>query len=179
MLSKCTMGAMASKKASALSSVSARMASAKLGEVSGPVAMMTDPQSAGGRPAISPRSILISGWASMRAVTAALNGSRSMASAPPAGTAWASAMAMIRPRACRISQCRRPTAFCSSSSERKELEQTSSARPSVRCAKVATCGRISWRMTGTPASAACQAASDPARPPPMTWMGSMLDMGPI
>ncbi len=31
-------------------------------------------------------------------------------------------------------------AFCSSSSERKELEQTSSARPSVRCAKVTTCG---------------------------------------
>ena len=31
--------------------------------------------------------------------------------------------------------------------------------------------RISCRMTGTPASATCQAASEPARPPPMTWMG--------
>ena len=28
-------------------------------------------------------------------------------------------------------------------------------------------GRISCRMTGTPASAACHAASEPARPPPM------------
>ena len=31
----------------------------------------------------------------------------------------------------RISSCKRPTAFCVASSERKELEQTSSARPSV------------------------------------------------
>ena len=31
--------------------------------------------------------------------------------------------------------------------------------------------RISCRMTGTPAWAICQAASDPARPPPMTWTG--------
>jgi hypothetical protein len=42
-----------------------------------------------------------------------------------------------------------------------------------RWAKVAVRGRISCRTTGTPISAACQAASLPARPPPMTWMGSM------
>ena len=36
------------------------------GEVSGPVATITLPQSAGGRPAISPRSISISGWLSQR-----------------------------------------------------------------------------------------------------------------
>ena len=53
MLSAWMMGAMASKKASALSSVRSRMASASAGEVSGPVAMMTLDQSAGGRPAIS------------------------------------------------------------------------------------------------------------------------------
>ena len=37
---------------------------------------------------------------------------------------------MTSPPAARISQCSRPTAFCSSSSDRKELEQTSSASPS-------------------------------------------------
>ncbi len=31
------------------------------------------------------------------------------------------------------------------------------------------CGRISCRTTGTPAWAICQAASEPARPPPTTW----------
>ena len=30
-----------------------------------------------------------------------------------------------------------------------------------------TSGRISWMTTSTPASAACQAASEPASPPPM------------
>jgi len=74
---------------------------------------------------------------------------------------------MISPPAARISQCRRPTALASSSSERKELEQTISASMPVRWAKVATFGRISCSTTGTPISAACQAASDPAMPPPM------------
>ena len=73
----------------------------------------------------------------------------------------------------RISACSKPTALNSQSSDRKELEQTSSARPSVWWASVLTPGtpRISCRMTGTPAWAICQAASEPARPPPMTWMG--------
>ena len=53
MESACTIGAMASKNASAFSSVSSRMASASGAEVRGPVATMTLPQSAGGRPAIS------------------------------------------------------------------------------------------------------------------------------
>ena len=38
---------------------------------------------------------------------------------------------MISPPAARISQCSRPTAFCSSSSERKELEQTISRQMPV------------------------------------------------
>ncbi len=54
----------------------------------------------------------------------------------------------------------------SASSERKELEQTSSARPSVLCASVPRTPRISCRTTGTPGWAICQAASEPARPPP-------------
>jgi hypothetical protein len=32
-------------------------------------------------------------------------------------------------------------------------------------------GRISCSTTGTPLRASCQAASDPARPPPTTWTG--------
>ena len=51
----------------------------------------------------------------------------------------------------------------------EEFEHTSSASTGlVRWAAVAVMGRISCSTTGTPASAACQAASDPASPPPMT-----------
>ena len=53
MESRCTIGAMASKNASASSSVSSRIASASGAEVRGPVATMTLRQSAGGRPPIS------------------------------------------------------------------------------------------------------------------------------
>ena len=52
---------MASKKASSVSPVSCWMAAASAGEVSGPVAMMTLSQSAGGRPATSPRAMVMSG----------------------------------------------------------------------------------------------------------------------
>ena len=60
---------------------------------------MTLVQSAGGRPATSERSMVTRGWASRRAVISAEKGSRSMASALPAGTAWRSALAMTRPPA--------------------------------------------------------------------------------
>ena len=69
-----------------VSPVSPRTASASAGEVRGPVATMTLSHSAGGRPAISPRSMVTRGWASSAAVTAAEKPSRSTASAPPAGT---------------------------------------------------------------------------------------------
>ena len=85
-VSKWTIGAIASKKASASAPVAAAIASASDGEVSGPVAMIAWSQSSGGRPATSSRAIVISGCASMRAVTACENPSRSTASAPPAGT---------------------------------------------------------------------------------------------
>ena len=55
MLSAWTMGAMASKKLRDSSPVAFRMASARAGEVRGPVATMTLSQSSGGRPAISSR----------------------------------------------------------------------------------------------------------------------------
>src|SRR4029453_17556424 len=106
-------------------------------------------------------------------VTAAEKPSRSTASAPPAGTWLASAQRMISEPSRRISACSRPTALLAASSERNELEQTSSARPSVRCASVIRCGRISCRTTRTPPLATCQAASEPARPPPTTWTVSV------
>ena len=59
-------------------------------------------------------------------------------------------------------------ALVSQSSERNELEQTSSANASVLWASVIRSGRISWITAETPAAAICQAASEPARPPPMT-----------
>ena len=123
-------------------------------------------QSSGGRPFSSSRRISISGSASIAAVTLAAKTSRSTASASPAGTCAASAARITREPAARISQCSRPTALASESSERKEFEQTSSARLSVWWAAVPETGRISCRITGSPALAHCQAASEPARPPP-------------
>src|SRR5579863_2480085 len=78
---------------------------------------------------------------------------------------------MISDPIARISRWITPTALVSASSDRKELEQSSSARRPVRCASVRRSGRISWRTTVAPAWAICQAASEPARPPPITWMG--------
>src|SRR5689334_20253478 len=86
---------------------------------------------------------------------------------------------MISEPSLRISACSRPTALLAASSERKELEQTSSAQPSVRCASVIRCGRISCSTTGMPALAICQAASEPARPAPTTWTGPECDLGVV
>src|SRR5207247_1297147 len=112
--------------------------------------------------------------ASSRAVTAAAKPSRSTASAPPAGSLWASAAARISEPQRRISSCSSPTALFIASSERKELEQTSSASRSVACASVARSGRISCSTAVTPARASCQAASLPASPPPTTCTGRSL-----
>ena len=170
------MGAMASKKAREAVPVSARIASASGAAVRGPVAMTTLPQSSGGRVSTTPRSMVISGSARIVVSTAALNASRSTASAPPAGTRLASPDDRISEPQRRISSCSRPTALFSMSSERNELEQTSSARPSVWWASVMRTGRISCRITGTPARAICHAASLPANPPPMTWMGLVMGL---
>src|ERR1700712_5550232 len=171
MESLCTIGAMASKNASASSPESSRIASASGAEVRGPVATMTLLQSDGGRPPISPRLISISGGPCRALVTAAEKPSRSTARAPPAGTWLASAARMISEPKRRISACSSPTALLAASSERNELEHTSSARPSVRCASVMRSGRISCSTTGMPAPATCQAASEPARPAPTICTG--------
>src|ERR1700738_3338770 len=86
---------------------------------------------------------------------------------------------MITEPSRRISACSKPTALLAASSERNELEQTSSARPSVRCASVIRPGRISCRTTRTPALATCQAASEPARPAPTICTDSDGDLMPV
>ena len=72
----------------------------------------------------------------------------------------------------RISAFSSPTAF-ESSSLRRELEQTSSAKYSEEWAGVIFSGFISHRRTGIPRLASCQAHSLPARPAPKTVTGSM------
>src|SRR6202035_3627045 len=86
---------------------------------------------------------------------------------------------MISEPSLRISACSSPTALLAASSERNELEQTSSARPSVRWASDIRCGRISCRTTGIPDLATCQAASEPARPAPTIWTDSEEDLLPV
>ena len=166
--SRCTIGAMASKKASASSAGEAADAigERRRGEGAGGD---DDAVPVGRRQPRSPRAqISISGCASSAAVTAAAKPSRSTASAPPAGTWWASPQRMISEPSRRISSCSRPTALVSRSSERNEFEQTSSA---------SACGLVRGGRARRAASRAapparrgcaiCQAASQPARPPPM------------
>src|ERR1700690_1030957 len=86
---------------------------------------------------------------------------------------------MISEPSRRISACSSPTALLAASSERNELEQTRSARPSVRCASVILAGRISCSTTRTPALATCQAASEPARPAPTICTASEVDLVPV
>src|SRR6266851_5956480 len=86
---------------------------------------------------------------------------------------------MISEPSRRISACSSPTALLAASSERNELEHTSSARPSVRWASVIRLGRISCRATRTPDLATCQAASEPARPAPTICTGSEVDLVPV
>ena len=117
----------------------------------------------------SSRTTVISGCPAMASVIACEKRSRSTASAAPAGTRCASAARMTSEPSRRISSFSSPTAL-SSLSPRNELEQTSSARPSVLWTAVGRTGRISWRTTRTPRDAACQAASEPASPPPMMWI---------
>src|SRR5207237_738350 len=76
-----TMGAIASKKASALASSRRAIAPASASEVSGPVATMPGDSS----PVTSPRTTAIAGWLVTRSCTAWENATRSTASAAPPG----------------------------------------------------------------------------------------------
>ena len=126
--------------------------------------MITSPS---GISVTSPGTTVILGWFLILSVTIWANPWRSTARAPPASTRVASAQVRIRLSRRRISSFRRPTAF-SSWSLRRELEQHSSAKLSVKWAGVFFSGFISRRVTWTPRWASCQAHSLPARPAPMT-----------
>ena len=157
-------GAIASKKDRLSMPRRAWIDSESASEVRGPVATIAG---AGGRSVISWRTILMPGSASRCAVTASANRWRSTASALPAGTLNSSATWRRRHPRIRISALRRPCGV-SWISDLKELVQTISARRSVLCAGVGRTGRISYRSTWCPRRANCQAASDPASPPPTT-----------
>src|SRR5947207_1647352 len=83
------MGAIASKKASALASSRRAIAPASASEVSGPVATMPGDSS----PVTSPRTTAIAGWLVTRSCTAWENATRSTASAAPPGPRAGSALA--------------------------------------------------------------------------------------
>ena len=137
------MGAIASKNARLSSPVSVKIALANDGAVRGPVAIMVLPHDLGGKPLTSPYSTVTSGCWRNIVLTASENASRSTAKAPPAGNFVISPIPIIRLSDLRISSCSTPTALPCLSSERKELEQTSSAKPSVLWASVIRFGRIS------------------------------------
>ena len=126
------MGAMASKKASSASPVSAWMAlrQRRRGEGAG---RHDHAVPVGGRQArdLLARDLDQRMRFERAASPRAAKPSRSTASAPPAGSLLASAAAMISEPARRISSCSSPTALVSHSSERKEFEQTSSAKAPV------------------------------------------------
>ena len=156
------------------------MSAESASDVSGPVAMIQGEPSGSGTAVISPRVSVISGCDDTASVTTDEKRTRSTARAPPAGTRAASAPRMTIEPSRRISSLSRPTAF-SSESPRNELLQTSSARWSVLWTSVGRTGRISCSTTGTPREATCQAASEPASPPPMmltfTWLLMVVGYG--
>ena len=115
---------------------------------------------------ISLRTTSTKGWSSRARVTDAAKSSRSTARARPAGTAVASAVFMISESSRRISSFRSPTAEPMPLA-RRELLQTSSARCAELCAGLNLAGFISYNRTGHSRFAACHAASQPARPPPI------------
>src|SRR5262245_19686687 len=140
------------------------MRSASAPEVSGPVATMHGP---GAKSATSPVAISMPGGACTASSIQAAKRSRSTASAPPAGTRQASAAASTTEPSRRSSSCSRPTALCRRS-ERRLFEHTSSAKRSLTCAGERLCGFISHSRTRTPRRASASAASQPARPAPIT-----------
>src|SRR5438445_653462 len=145
------MGAMASKKASELASSLRAIAVASASEVSGPVATMPGDASS----VTSPRARVIPGWPVIRSCTPCANAARSTASAAPPGTrAWSAASSTTLPSR-RISALSSPWALVSST-DLKELEQTSSANRSVWCAAVIFAGRISCSVTAIPRPASAQ-----------------------
>ena len=141
------------------------MALDRASDVSGPVAMMTGPS---GTWVTSSDTTVIKGLLRIFSVTSWEKPFRSTARQPPASTRVTSAHCMIRLSHRRSSSFSSPTAF-SSRSPRRELEQTSSAKSWLWWAGLIFWGFISYSPTEMPRLASCQAASQPARPAPITF----------
>jgi hypothetical protein len=139
----------------------ARISAASAGEVSGPVAMIHCPVFGQVGHFLGGDLDVRVGLQTRGDVSA--NGSRSTASAPPAGRRWASAVDMISPPAGASPSAAGPRRSVSSSSERNELEQTISPVAGL-CASVPTSGRISWITTvGRPRRPAMRPRIRPCR----------------
>ena len=134
--------------------------------VSGPVARIVI-FSLLGRSSCSNLLISTKGWLDKDSVKALLNLDLSTAKAPPAGTENLSAVWIIIELKNLSSFCNKPAAL-SELKAPKLLLQTNSPNSSVWWAGVYLKGLISTNLTGTPELATCQAASEPARPAPIT-----------
>ena len=177
MQSRCTIGAMASKNASAFSPVSCAIAAARAGEVSGPVAMMTLSHS-GGRQrdfAALERDQRMGGQrrrdrrGKAVAVDRQRAAGRHLIGVGGAHDQRAEPAHLLMQQADGVVVLDRRSG--TSSSRRVRHSRRSCARRSARS------GRISCSTTGTPACASCQAASEPARPPPT--MCRRLEIGSL
>ena len=137
----------------------------------GPVAIIT--VCAKGNEMISSRTISINGCLSTASDITDENSSRSTARAVPAATSELSAALITSDPAISSSFFSSPGPV-DISFDRREFEQTSSASPDVLCASVILSGLISYKRTFTPNLAACHAASQPARPPPIISISSFM-----
>ena len=174
------MGAIASKKASWSSPPTRRMSSASAGEVSGPVATMARPHSAGGSPATSSRTMRHQRLRRQRL------GDRGREAVPvdrqrPARRQLVAVAhrhdQRAQPAHLLVQQADR-VAHRVVGAERVRADQLGQPVGLVRLGRRAP-GRISCSTTGTPRRASCQAASLPARPPPMTWTEGIEMIGPV
>ena len=143
------------------------MLSVNVLEVNGPVETITGWFLNSSRLLTSSFIILIFGIELIVLLTSFEKLSLSTAKADPAGTLLWSAHFIIKESAIRNSSCKTPTALYSLSSERKELEQTSSAKYFVWWASVFTFGLISYKSTFISNLEIWYAASHPAKPPPI------------
>ena len=175
MLSVSTTGAMASKKCRRLLPRRLKMSSASASLASGPAAT---------RVGQSPSRLLTSSrWSVMFADSAILRStdslkmSRLTVSESPAGTA-ASRAHSSKKLPSIVSSCFKSPCALVTPKALKLLEQTSCAKCPSLWAGVMRLGRISYKSTLKPRLANCKAASQPARPPPITRTRSFISSSP-
>ena len=160
-----TIGAIASKKCKCCAPVNFFISSANKSDVSGPDARITGIFS--GIFVISSLIIFILLVFLIVSSTFCENRTLSIARALPAGTCASFAISIKYEPSMDISCFKSPLAFVGSI-EPRLLLHTNSARFSVECAPVVLCGRISYKSTLIFLFANCNAASQPARPAPIT-----------